>query len=27
VETEGVKDVLKITAFVERVKHHASNAG
>ncbi|MDF2669641.1 MAG: N-(5-phosphoribosyl)anthranilate isomerase [Paenibacillus sp.] len=27
VETDGVKDVQKITAFVERVKFHASNAG
>lgn len=27
VETEGLKDIAKITAFVERVKHHASSTG
>jgi phosphoribosylanthranilate isomerase len=27
VETDGVKDVLKITRFVERVKHHAKHTG
>lgn len=26
VETDGVKDVFKITAFVERVNHHGTNA-